>query len=123
MPITTRTIAKGVPPRVHEPKGKAKPRVNQANTTTTKPSRKRVPSESEGEELEDDTEPRAKKKRNTTRHPIDESESDVELVEENTGPPEEEVENVDETATHASSEVPEVGTGHLFETDTHQLPG
>ena len=24
MPITTRTIAKGVPPRVHEPKGKAK---------------------------------------------------------------------------------------------------
>jgi len=40
MPITTRTIAKGVPPRVHEPKGKAKPRAKQANTT--KPSRKRV---------------------------------------------------------------------------------
>jgi len=66
MPITTRTIAKGVPPRVHETKGKAKakPQAKQANTT--KPSRKRVASESESEseEAEDEAEltRRAKKK-------------------------------------------------------------
>jgi hypothetical protein len=40
MPITTQTIAKGVPPRVHKPKSKAKakPQAKQANTT--KPSHK-----------------------------------------------------------------------------------
>src|SRR6266545_3658530 len=116
MPITTRTIAKGVPPRVHKPKGKAKQQTKQAHT-----SRKRVASESEGEELEDETEPRAKKKRNTTHRQIEESESEVELIEENAQPPEEEVESVDET--RGSEEVPdeqEVSTGHLFERDTHQ---
>jgi hypothetical protein len=35
--ITTRTVAKGVPPRVHEPK---KPRAKKANMATGKPSRK-----------------------------------------------------------------------------------
>jgi hypothetical protein len=120
MPITTRTIAKGVPPRVHEPKGKAKPRVKKANTSTAKPSLKRVASESEDEELENGSEPRLKKKQNTTHQPIEESESDIE-VEENTGPPEEEVEDLDET--HASSDVQEVSAGHQFKTDTHQYLG
>jgi len=97
MPITTRTIAKGVPPRVHECKGKAKakPQAKQANMT--KPSWKRVASESESEEAEDEAEPRAKKKWNTTHHWSEESQSEVEFVEDGANPPKEEVESVDET--------------------------
>jgi hypothetical protein len=95
MPITTRTIAKGVPPRVHEPKGKAKARPKQANTTEQ--SSKRVASEPDSEELEDATEPaRVKKKRNTTPQQIEDSESEVELV-GNAEPPDEDVESVDGT--------------------------
>jgi len=122
MPITTRTIAKGVPPRVHEPKGKAKakPQAKQANTT--KPSRKRVASESKSEEAEDEAEPRAKKKRNTTHHRSEESQSEVEFVEDGANPPEEEVESVDET--HGSEETEqEVSKGYLFERDAHRYLG
>ena len=117
MPTTTRTIAKGVPPRVHEPKVKAKPRAKQANTT--QPSRKRVASELEFDELEETTRPRLKKKQNTTCQQIEESESEVELVDD-AKPPEEEIENVDEM--HGSEEVPteqEVSTGHIFERNTY----
>jgi len=128
MPITTRTIAKGVPPRVHETKGKtkAKPQAKQANTT--KPSRKWVASklESKSEEAEDEAKltRRAKKKQNTTHHRSEEPQSEVELVEDDAEPPEEEVESMDET--HSSREVPdeqEVSTGYLFERDAHRHLG
>ena len=121
MPITTRTIAKGVPPRVHEPKSKAKKQAARKQAHTTKQSHKRVVSESEGKELEAETEPRAKKKQ---RQQIEEPESEIELVEENAQPAEEEVENVDETC--ASEEVPdeqEVSTVHLSDRDTHRYLG
>jgi hypothetical protein len=107
MPITTRTIAKGVPPRVHEPKGKAK--AKQANVTQQ--SRKRVAIESESDEAENMTQLRAKKKQDITHH---ESQSEVELVEDNAEPSEEEVEKVDEQ---------EVSTGYLFAKDAHQYLG
>ena len=97
MPITTQMIAKGVPPRVHEPKGKAKakPQAKQANMT--KPSHKWVASKSDSEEAEDEAELRVKKKQNTTHCWSEESKSEVELVEDGANPPEEEVESVDET--------------------------
>ena len=104
MPITTRTIAKGVPPRVHEPKGKAKAKRQAKQAKNTKPSRKRVASDSESE-VNDEAEPRAKKKQNTTHHQSEESQSESELVEDNVEPPEEEVESVD-GAAHGS-EVPD----------------
>jgi hypothetical protein len=44
MPITTRTVAKGIPPRLHEPKPTAK-----SGTSKPKKSGKRVASESESE--------------------------------------------------------------------------
>ena len=121
MPTTTQTIAKGVPPRVHEPKVKAKPQAKQANTT--QPSHKWVASKSEFDELEETTKPRPKKKHNTTCQWIEESKSEVELV-NNSDPPKEEVENVDEM--HGSEEVPteqEVSTSHIFERNTHQHLG
>ena len=63
-----------------------------------------------------------KKKQNTTHQQIDGSaKSEIELVEENVGPPEEEVENLDET--RGSSVVPEVSVSHLFEMHTHQYLG
>jgi hypothetical protein len=66
MPITTQTIIKGVPPRVHKSKGKAKakPQAKQANTT--KPSHKQVASKLDSKEAEDKAELRLKKKQNTT---------------------------------------------------------
>jgi hypothetical protein len=112
MPITTRTIAKGAPPRVHKPKAKAKPRTKQANTT--QPSRKRLASESESNEFEDMSKLRARKKQNTTGQQIEDSESEVELV-DNAEPSDEEVESVDET--HGSKEVPteqEVSISYIF---------
>jgi hypothetical protein len=123
MPVTTWMIAKGVPPRVHKPKGKAKakPQAKQANTT--KPSHKRVASKLDSEEAEDEAELRVKKKQNTTHHWSEESESEVELVEDGANPPEEEVESVDETH---SSEVPdeqEVGKCYLFERNAYQYLG
>ena len=115
-------IAKGVPPRVHEPKGKGKAKRQAKQANTMKPSRKRVASDSESK-VDDEAEPRVKKKRNTIHHRSEESQSEVELVEDNAEPPKE-VESVDET--HGSEEVPdeqEVSTGYLFETDTHQYLG
>jgi len=53
MPITTRTLTKGVPPRVHKPKGKVKAKPQAKQTNTTKSSRKHIASESESEEVED----------------------------------------------------------------------
>ena len=121
MPITTWMIAKGVPPRVHEPKVKAKPWVKQANTT--QPSCKKVASKSESNKLEEMTKLRPRKKQNTTCQWIEESESEVELV-NNAEPPEEEVKSVDKML--GSEEVPteqEVSTSHIFERNTHQHLG
>jgi hypothetical protein len=56
----------------------------------------------ESDELEETTKPRPKKKQNTTHQQIQESESEVELV-DNAEPFKEEVESVDET--HGSKEV------------------
>jgi hypothetical protein len=60
-----------------------------------------------------------KRKQNTTHHRSEESESEVELVEDGANPPKEEVKSVDETH---SSEVPdeqEVGKCYPFERNAY----
>jgi hypothetical protein len=68
----------------------------------------------ESNELEDASELRARKKQNTTCQRIEDSESEVELV-DNAEPSDKEVESVDET--HGSKEVPseqEVSISYIF---------
>jgi len=90
MPITTRTVAKGIPPRLHEPKPTAK-----AGTSKPKKSGKRVASESESES-ESEEEPVKKKTKGKKRQRVDSGpEVEVELVDGDAEPAEKEVEEVD----------------------------
>ena len=93
MPIITRTVAKGIPPRLHQPKSME----NAANVRTSKPkkSRKQVASESESESVSKDSEP-VKKTKCKKRQRIDiGSEVEVEFVGEDAEPAKKEVEEVD----------------------------
>jgi hypothetical protein len=117
MAIMTRTIAKGVPPRLHKPK---KPRARKANTTTGKPSHKqghkRGVSQLETEEDEtssDDSEPKRKNKRNSKRRQSEESEAEEELVEEDVDPLDKEVENVDDPGGEGVPDADEVSKDPL----------
>lgn len=99
MTITTRTIAKRIPPRLHDPKPKGKPHAKKGNTktTSTQGSRKRVTRDSDDgsgpEENEvsssssDDSESarRAKKKAGKRRR-VEVSDSEVEVVEDDERP-------------------------------------
>ena len=111
MTITTRTIAKGIPPRVHAPKGKAKPLAKKTNTTKTTKSHKRAASDSENDEesTSNDSEPPPKK--NTKRRRIEDLESEVEVVED-VEPPEEDVEDVDDGIGEERPNEHEVSTDH-----------
>lgn len=94
MPLTTRTVAKGIPPRLHQPKSKGKA----ANARTSKPKKsgKRAASESELESESEDSEPVKKKTNRKKRQRVDiASEAEVELVHENAEPAEKEVEEAD----------------------------
>lgn len=76
MAITTRTIAKGVPPRLREPKPKGKPRTqNNMTVKGKKPGRRKRSNESSDSEdddvsISDDSAVRAQKKKEweTTSH-------------------------------------------------------
>ena len=95
MTITTRTIAKGIPPRLHNPKLKGKPRTKKSNAKTTQGSRKRATRDSDDESgQEEDEVPssdgsesarRAKKKAGKRRR-VESSDSEVEMVEDNERP-------------------------------------
>ena len=85
MPLRTRNIAKGVPPRVHLPKStKPKPSAGKKDGATkaapTRKDRKRHASTSgdESEEQSEDLEPKARKKR--ARQEATRSEEEVEEV-------------------------------------------
>ena len=91
MTITTRTIALGIPPRLHQPKP------TKASGTkaikTNKKNQKRVASESDKDDSSSDkSEPRVKKKRRKEQNKVLD---DVELVEDDVEPPEKDVEDVD----------------------------
>jgi len=92
MTITTRKIALGIPPRLHQPKP-TKASGTKA-TKTNKKNQKRVASESdEDDSSSDESELRVKKKRRKEQNKV--SDNDVELVEDDVELPEKDVEDVD----------------------------
>jgi hypothetical protein len=54
MTITTQTIAKGIPPKLHDPKPKGKQHTKKSNTKTTQGSRKRATRDSDDESIPED---------------------------------------------------------------------
>ena len=106
MPITTRTIAKGIPPQLHQPKSMAKA----ANTGTSKPKKsgKRVASESESESASEDSEPVKKTKHKKRQHIDIGSDVEVEFVGEDAEPVEKEVEEADAGGDHGQDDQEEV---------------
>ena len=100
MPITTRTVAKGIPPRLHKPKTLAK-----AGTSKPKQSKKRVASDSELEN-ESEEDPVKKKTKGKKRLHVD-SGSEVEVVNEDSEP-EKEVEEVDVSSDGGQDDQEEV---------------
>jgi len=124
MTITTRTIAKGILPRPHDPKPKPKPRATKSKlkpNPTTKKNHKRVVTDDEGSvedemSVSDDSVQRVKK-RGGKRHRIElsESEEEVEVVDEDVEPPEEDVEEVDDG-------IAEQGRPDEQEVSSHDLP-
>ena len=97
MTITTRTIAKRIPPRLHDPKPKGKPHAKKGNTktTSTQGSRKRVtrdsddgsgPEENEVSSSDDSESARRAKKKAGKRRCVEVSDSEVEVVEDDERP-------------------------------------
>jgi hypothetical protein len=54
MTITTQTIAKGIPPKLHDPKPKGKQHTKKSNIKTTQGSRKRATRNSDDESVPED---------------------------------------------------------------------
>lgn len=109
MPLQTRNIAKGVAPRLHQPKhAKPKPK---ATTNSAKRSHKRHASESEDEQC-DRSEPKKRgKKRARQVNTSSDSESEVEEVDDDTWPPT--IENVvDDDQTRLSED--NVSTNYYY---------
>ena len=95
MTTTTRMLAKGIPPRLHEPKPKPRTKKSNTKTVTTHGSHKRATRDSDDESgpdddsssLSDDSETarRAKKKAGKQRR-VEVSDSEVEIVDDNKRP-------------------------------------
>jgi len=125
MPITTRTIAKGVPPRLHEPKPKGKPRTTNNTTAQAKAkelgSHKRSTRDHDSKDhdeasISDDLVSRAKKKKAGKRHCTEpESESEVEVVNEDLEPPEKDVKDIeDSVGGQEPANEQDVSTSHIL---------
>ncbi len=116
MPIVTRTVAKGIPPRLHEAKGKGKARKKKS---TGKNKKRSADSGSEGDDggrTSDESRAVYKVKREKHRH-IELSESDTEDLEtidqDASEPPAEEVDMSEgEVAGQQASSEAEVSTYH-----------
>jgi hypothetical protein len=108
MPIFTRTVAKGIPPRVREPQRKAKhAKSSTRHNRKLEKKRKRDASDSESSESEDsDLEPVTKITRNRKRRQTSES-----------------VESVDEDVNPAGAEVEEEdgGPAHMVDGESEQV--
>jgi len=129
MPLQTRNIAKGVPPRVHLPKStKPKPSAGKKNGATkaapTKKDCKRHAGTSgdESEEQSEDLEPKARKKR--ARREATTSEEEAEEVDDDPvpKPPMEHVNDVDDEQSEQPDE-DEVSTNDYISQRMDQLTG
>jgi DTHCT (NUC029) region len=116
MPLKTRTIAKGIPPRLHQPKTKGKPH------TKTK---KRPVSESESEDSDSEPLPVKKKARKKKKqHLNSDSGDEVELVED-AEPPEKQVEEADAGNDDGQPEVGDEEVSKILDsyTETYKILG
>ena len=135
MPITTRTVAKGIPPRPHNPKSKGKQHTKKNPTAKANAkesgSRKRPTSDdnlnNEDDDMltSDDSASRSNKKKRRRTEPAVESESEVEVVEKNVEPPEQDVEDVeDSVGGQEPSNEQDVSPSHISWTlETHRTLG
>jgi len=131
MPITTRTLTKGVPPRLHEPKPKGKPHTQ--NTTASKanakePGTHKRSTRDDNSDNEDNYVPAKKKKNGKRRHTEPEVESEVEIVDEDVEPPEKDVEDIEGVEHSVGGKEPpneqDVSTSHISWTlGTHHTLG
>ena len=88
MPITTRTVSKGIPPKLHKPKTRAK-----ARTSKPKKSGKRVASESDSESESEEELVKKKMKHKKQPRVDSRSEVEVELVDGDDEPAEKEIDD------------------------------
>ena len=130
MPLQTRNIAKGIPPRVHLPKStKPKPSAGKKDSTTkaapTKKNRKWHASTSEDESGQEskDSEPKARKKKHARRE-VSEEEEVAEEVNDNPipEPPMEQVIDIDDEQAEQSNE-DEVSTKYYITQRMNELTG
>jgi len=110
MPLSTRTIAKGIPPRGHLPKSKkaGSKSSSQKNAKNRKNKRTADSDSDAGKESDDETsdiEPVVKKKKSSKRQHIEESE--IEVISKD-AVPSEEVEEVDDDGKSVENEESEV---------------
>ena len=125
MPTVTRTVAKGIPPRVRSPSKSKKKSALKRPTKPAKKHHKRNASASGDDESEktsesDGSEPKPKKKKRAKRQRLEESDSEVEIVDDG-AEPEPLVEEVreDDPARLSSDEVSK--TPHWNGIDSHNV--
>ena len=101
-----RTLAQGIPPRLHQPKPTKASSAKGAKTN--KKDQKRVAVDSDKDESSDESEltQRVKKKRRTTgKQRLEVSDDDVEFVEDDAEPAEKDIEDVDDELQGDEQEV------------------
>jgi hypothetical protein len=109
MPITTQTIAKGIPPRLHQPKPSHKAKKGKSNTRATiKSSCKRVAISDSDEESE--SEPIRKKDAKSHHLEVQEESEEEEVVSEHMSEPPEITDVDNGVATSPSSDAQDVRT-------------
>ena len=125
MTIATRTVAKGILPRLHKPKPKGKSHTKKSNTKTTQGSRKRAKADSDDESGSEEDEfssfdnsestRRAKKKAGKRRRVELSDSEEVEMVEDNEQPAKD-IEEVDDCVGDEQAPIEqEVSPYHLLQ--------
>ena len=120
MPLTTRNIAKGIPPRLHEPKTTAKT----ANKGISKPKqmRKQVASDSKLDSDAEDPELVAKKSKDKKRRrvgAIGGPEVEIESIDKDAEPPERIIEEEDANGDGGQDDLEEVSKVFWAHATTH----
>jgi hypothetical protein len=104
MPLSTRTIAKGIPPRVRSPPRKASQKKKAASGKKRgRKSRKRHASDSDDDEDDSDVSQHKAKVTKRRRKDVEESDSTLEEIDDGE-PPQAAVEDVDATPNEPSSD-------------------
>jgi hypothetical protein len=106
MPLATRNITKGIPPRGHlPPKANAK-KVGSRSQKNAKNKKNKRTAGSDSDE--GDISDVARKKKSSKRQHVEESDSELEIIDNNVGAPEEEIEEVNTIGNTVENEDNEV---------------